>query len=69
MPHVEVERIFCEFLALEQTKEITDRFKEMALFCPQYATTEDMKMTRYFDMLWMDIREFVARKSVRLLLR
>ncbi|KAI3700658.1 hypothetical protein L2E82_45295 [Cichorium intybus] len=59
-----MERISREFLALEQTTEtvpeITRKFNEMALFCPQYAASEDMKMSRYGDMLRTDIREFVT---------
>ena len=60
---MEIERILQEFLALEQTTksvtEMTSKFSEMALFFPQYATSDDMKMTRYADMLRTEIREFV----------
>ena len=64
VPRVEVERITREFLALEQrdesVTEITIKFREMALFCPEYTATEEMKMTRYLSMLRDDIREFVS---------
>ncbi|KAI3672891.1 hypothetical protein L6452_38991 [Arctium lappa] len=64
VPPVEMERIAKEFLELTQTtetvKEMNRRFTEMALFCLQYAASEDMKMTRYKDMLRTEIREFVS---------
>ena len=63
MPRVEMERIAREFLSLEQTMEtipeLNRKFTEMALFCPQYAANEEMKVTRYLDVLRTDIREFV----------
>ena len=39
--------------------EITAKFHERALFVPQYATDEEMKKTRYHDMVRDDIRDFV----------
>ncbi|KAI3715290.1 hypothetical protein L6452_22267 [Arctium lappa] len=60
---VEMDRIAKEFLELTQTtdtvKEMNRKFTEMALFCPQYAALEDMKISRYKDMLRTEIREFV----------
>ena len=63
VPRVERERIAREFMTLEQTTEtvteITRKFTEMLLFCPQYVRDEEFKMTRYADMLRTNIREFV----------
>ena len=62
-PRVEMERVGHEYLALEQTtelvREITDRFRELTLLCPEVAGSERMKMSRYVGMLRTDIREFV----------
>lgn len=64
VPPVEMERIAKEFLELTQTsetvKEMNRKFTEMALFCPQYAASEEMKMSRYKDMLRTEIREFIS---------
>ena len=53
-----------EFLTMEQTTEsipeLNRKFNEMALFCPQYAADEGMKIARYTQMLRNDIREFVV---------
>ena len=61
VPRVERERISREFMTPEQTTEtvteITRKFTEMLLFCPQYAKDEEVKMTRYADMLRTNIRE------------
>ena len=69
VPRVEVQRITREFLSLQQTTEtvmeITTRFREMASFCPEFAATEDMKMTRYLSMLRDDIREFVDKAHLK----
>ena len=64
-----------EFQDLHQTIEtvakINAKFQERALLVPQYAADEEMKKTRYHDMLRDDIREFVifsgckTLKSVR----
>ncbi|KAI3690328.1 hypothetical protein L2E82_48308 [Cichorium intybus] len=47
---VEMERLAQEYLNLTQTietvTEITKRFNERALFCPEFAATERMRMTR-----------------------
>ena len=62
-PRVEMERVGQEYLALEQTtesvREITDRFRELTVLCPEVAGSERMKMSRYVGMLRTDIREFV----------
>ncbi|KAJ9537988.1 hypothetical protein OSB04_030721 [Centaurea solstitialis] len=48
VPQVEVERLTGEFLAMKQTtetvNEITDLFLERSLFCPDYVSSERMKM-------------------------
>ncbi|KAJ9538971.1 hypothetical protein OSB04_031704 [Centaurea solstitialis] len=58
------ERITAEFLNLAQTtetvNEITDQFLEKLLFCPDYVSTEAMKMYWYRGVLKTEIREFVA---------
>ena len=64
VPQVEMERLAQEYLNLTQTTEtvteITKKFNERALFCPEFAATERMRMTRYLAMLRTDIREFVS---------
>ncbi|KAI3679919.1 hypothetical protein L2E82_50899 [Cichorium intybus] len=64
VPQVEMERLVQEYLNLTQTTEtvteITKKFNERALFCPEFAATERMRMTRYLAMLRTDIREFVS---------
>ena len=40
--------------------EITAKFQEKGLSVPQYAGDEDMRRTRYHDMLRADIREHVS---------
>jgi hypothetical protein len=64
VPQIEVERITGEFLNLVQTtesvNEITDKFLEKSLFCPEYVANEKMKMYRYMNVLRADIREFVT---------
>ncbi|KAI3751218.1 hypothetical protein L2E82_22266 [Cichorium intybus] len=64
VPQIEMERLAREYLNLTQTTEtvaeITKKFNERALFCPEYAATEKMRMNRYLAMLRMDIREFVS---------
>ena len=44
----------------ETIPELNRKFNEMALFCPQYAADEGMKIARYTQMLRTDIREFVV---------
>ena len=64
VPQVEMDRLAQEFLTMEQTTETIPewnrKFKEMALFCLQYAADEGMKIARYTEMLRTDIREFVV---------
>ena len=63
VPRVEIERITRDFLSYKQTSEsvteLTIKFREMALFCPDYTRSEDMKMERFAGMLRDEIREFV----------
>ena len=40
--------------------EIAVNFRDMALLVPQYAGNEEMRKTRYHDMLRADIREHVS---------
>ena len=64
MPQIEVERLNSEFLSLVQTtgsvNEITDKFLERSLFCPEYIANERMKMYRYAEVLKPEIREFLS---------
>lgn len=64
VPQIEVERLTGEFLSLVQTtesvNEITDKFLERSLFCPEYVANERMKMYRYAEVLKPEIREFVV---------
>ncbi|KAJ9547022.1 hypothetical protein OSB04_019565 [Centaurea solstitialis] len=59
-PRIEKERITAEFLNLKQTTEsvnkITDQFLEKSLFCPDYVSTDAMKMFRYRGVLKTDPR-------------
>ena len=61
---IEVQQLATEFQDLHQTTktiaEITAKFRDGALFVPQYAANEEMKKVRYHDMLRVDIREFVS---------
>ena len=63
-PAVELQQLAKEFLDMRQTTEtvaeITAKFRERALLVPQYARDEDMRRTRYHDMLRADIREHVS---------
>ncbi|KAJ9542555.1 hypothetical protein OSB04_029061 [Centaurea solstitialis] len=63
VPRVEIEKITRDFLSYKQQSEsvteLTIKFREMALFCPEYARSEDMKMERFAGMLRDEIREFV----------
>ena len=53
-----------EFISLVQTtesvNEITDKFLERSLFCPEFIANERMKMYRYAEVLKPEIREFVV---------
>ncbi|KAJ9562865.1 hypothetical protein OSB04_008025 [Centaurea solstitialis] len=63
VPRVEIEQIKRDFLSYKQQNEsvteLTIKFREMALFCPDYTRSEDMKMERFAGMLKDEIREFV----------
>ncbi|KAJ9552642.1 hypothetical protein OSB04_016687 [Centaurea solstitialis] len=60
---VEIERITRHSLSYKQQneslKELAIKFREMALFCPDYTRREDMKMERFAGMMRDEIREFV----------
>nr|KAJ0191792.1 hypothetical protein LSAT_V11C800444780 [Lactuca sativa] len=45
---------------MEVLREITAKYRERALLVPQYAGDEDMRRTRYHDMLRVNIREHVS---------
>lgn len=61
---VKSERLVHEYLDLRQettsVMEITKMFTERDIFCPEFADSKKAQMTRYFSMLKMDIRRFVA---------
>ena len=63
-PVVELQQLAREFLDMRQTTEtvveITAKFWERVLLVPQYEGDEDMRRTRYHDMLRADIREYVS---------
>lgn len=40
--------------------EIIDKFMEKEFFCPEYSTIERMKISRYYEMLNMEIQELVS---------
>ena len=40
--------------------EITKMFTEEAMFCPQFAASEQAQMTDYLSMLKTDIRQFIS---------
>ena len=65
----EVQQLAREFQDLLQMTEtvakIAAKFRERALLDPQYAVDEDMKKTRYCDMLRDNIREFVIFLACR----
>ena len=44
----------------ETVAKITAKFRERALLVPQYAVDEDMRRTRYHDMLRANIQEHVS---------
>ena len=63
-PAIEVEQLAKEFQDHHQTTEtvvvITAKYRERDLLVPQYVADEEMKKTRYHDVLRDDIREFVS---------
>lgn len=60
---IKVQHLAWEYLMLEQSSEtmveIATKFRERALFCPQYVAIQDMRKTRYHDMLRAEIRELM----------
>ena len=65
VPLVERERLAQEFLSLKQTTElvikITKMFTERALYCLEYASSEQVKILWYLIILKTGIREFVSK--------
>ncbi|KAJ9558488.1 hypothetical protein OSB04_013102 [Centaurea solstitialis] len=63
VPRVKIEKITRDFLSYKQQNEsvteLTVKFRAMALFCPDYARSEEMKMERFAGMLRDEICEFV----------
>ena len=63
---VEHERLALEYLDLRQetesVTEITKIFTKRAMFCLDFAASEQAQMTRYLSMLKMDIRQFISTK-------
>ena len=71
VPLMERERLAQEYLLLRQTTktvtEITRMFHDSSMFCLEYASTKQERMTRYLSMLKKDIREFVTNSQYRTL--
>lgn len=69
VPPVERERFAQQYLSLKKTTEsvteITKMFIERDLFCLEYASSEQVQMSRYLSMLKTDIREFVSTINTR----
>ena len=63
-PTVEIQQLARDFLDMRHTIEsvvkVTTKFRERPLLVPQYAGDEEMKKTRYHDMLRADIRKYVS---------
>lgn len=53
---------------MEIVAEITAKYKESALLARQYAVDEEIKKTKYHEMIEDDIRPFVSMSSCRTLL-
>ena len=70
-PIIEVQQLMREFQDIHQmtktTEEIIIMFGMRALLVPLYVADEEMKKTRYHNMLMDDIREFVSMSSYRTL--
>ena len=70
-PVIEVQKLAREFPNLHQTTEfvteITAMFRERALLVLQYIVNEEMKMSRYHDMMKDKIREFFSMSTCRTL--
>lgn len=64
VPMVKSERLVHEYLDLRQetnsVMEVRKMFMERAIFCPEFVDSDKAQMTRYFSVLKMDIRRFVA---------
>ena len=64
---IETHQLMREFQGLRQmteiVAEITAKFRESSILVPQYVANEEMKKTKYHDMLRDDIREFVSMSS------
>lgn len=66
-PIIELQQLSREFQDLQRMKEIvaeiTAKFRERALLVTQYVADEEMKKTRYHEMLRSDIRQMVSCSS------
>lgn len=62
--YYELQQLARDFHDLQQMMEtmadIASKFRERALFVPQYAVDEEVKKSRYHNMLRAKIREFVS---------
>lgn len=71
VPQVERECLATEYLSIKKTKnsmmEINKMFTERALFCPESVANEQLKMSRYPNMLKIEIREFVVNNTYKTL--
>lgn len=71
VPLVEKERQAHEFFSVKQitemVMEITKKFMERALFCPECESSKIVMMSRYLSILKTDIREFVANNRYKIL--
>ena len=60
-----------EYLLLRHTTEsvtkITKKFIEKALFCPEYASFEQVQMSQYLSMLKTETYEFVSTQQYQTL--
>ena len=71
VPLVEWERLTPKFLDLrhgsESVTEIINMLTERAMFCPEFAASEQAQMARYLGMLKLDIQQFVSTQHYGLL--
>lgn len=52
---------------IKTVDEVIAKFWERGLLVPKYVADEEIKNTRYHDMLRVDIREFVSFSACRTL--
>ena len=69
VPLVERMRLEDVYLPLKQMIElvmnISKKFTERALFCPEYVASEHVQVSRYLSMLKTEIQEFISTHSYR----